>query len=258
MKKPKKNSIDILIEKLASEFSKIPNFNLTQEDADGNRLFNFVITKYSEINDFKTLYRRYFIPKTNEAVVDAKNAIKKSFYRKIIKVTESQLKENYYETIRLGYVGLFHKIENFVKGLLAECNEIYNNGETGSESIEMYFKKKFEFKFTDWYASYITHKINWICNCVKHNDGYPNKEKDFKYLNHLPENEKIQIGHDEFYSDIDLIADSFFQFKLTQILTLSLYKMMMDEHGDNLDQFDNDKLAEIEKNLEVLMKSYAP
>ena len=64
MKNQRKNRIDILIENLSNEFSKIPNFELIQTDANANRLFNFVIARFSEIQDYKTLYQRYFIPET--------------------------------------------------------------------------------------------------------------------------------------------------------------------------------------------------
>jgi len=253
MKKTKTNSIDNLIDKLASEFSKIPNFDLTQIDEDGNRLFNFIITKFSEIHDFKILHRRYFIPMTNKAIVDAKNALKTSFYRNIINVGESQLKENYYETIRLGYVGLFHKVENFVKGLLFEANLIYNDGKSGADSIEKYFEKKYKFKFTNWHSDKIAHKINWICNSVKHYDGYPKKEDEFEYSNRFPDNEKIKIDHDEFYQDIEYISNSFFQIKLSQILSFSSYKMVMDDSKENISDTDKAMLADIESKLKILM-----
>ena len=57
MKKPSKNKIDQLIENLSVEFSKIPNFELTQTDTDANRIFNLIISKFSDIQDFKTLYK---------------------------------------------------------------------------------------------------------------------------------------------------------------------------------------------------------
>jgi hypothetical protein len=170
MKKTRKNNIDQLINKLAIEFSKIPNFDLTQTDEDGNRLFNFVVSKFSEIQDFRTLYQRYFIPSTNKAIVDAKKEIRSSFYKNLLNVTESQIMENHYDTIRLGYVGLFHKIENYIKDLLKEANLLYNNGKTGNNSIEEFFKKEYNFKFNNWYSDFWIQKINCISNCVKHYD----------------------------------------------------------------------------------------
>lgn len=234
MKSQRKNRIDILIEILSNEFSKIPNFELIQTDINANRLFNFVIAKFSEIQDYKTLYQRYFIPSANKATIDARNEIKTSYYKNIITISELQLKENYYDTIRLGYVGLFHKIENFIKELLFEANLIYNDGKSDDESIEKFYDKRYKFKFNDWYSDIYTNKINWICNCVKHYNGYPKKEPKYKYLSHLSEDEKIRINQDEFFKDIDYIANSYFKFKLAQILTLSLFKMLIDTDKEEL------------------------
>ncbi|MDP4208550.1 MAG: hypothetical protein Q8928_07025 [Bacteroidota bacterium] len=251
MKKVRRNKIDLLIENLSVEFSKIPNFELTQTDTDANRLFNFIIIRFSEIQDFKSLYQGYFIPSTNKAIADARNEIRASFYRKSLNVSDSQLKENYYDTIRLGYVGLFHKIENYVKDLLVEANQLFNEGKSGDDSIEKFYEKNYKFKFTDWYADLWINKINWICNCVKHYDGYPKKEPKYKYLNHLPENEKIRINHDEFYKDIDYVVNTFYHLKLAQVFTLSLFKMVTDSKNDDI---LNDELKEKYLDLERQMK----
>jgi len=254
MKNNRKNKIDILIERLSIEFAKIPNFELTQTDTEANKLFNFVMIRFSDIQDFKTLYQGYFIPSANKAIVDARNEIKSSYYRKIINISDFQLKENYYDTIRLGYVGLFHKIENFIKDLLIEANLIFNDGKSGTESIEKYYEKEYKFRFNDWHGDLTTNKINWICNCVKHYDGYPKKEPKYKYLEHLSENEKIRINHDEFYRDIDYIANTFYQLKLAQVLSFSVFKMLI----NNLNDFDNtedfqEKYNEIERQIRQLM-----
>ena len=254
MKKPRKNSLDQLINNLAVEFSKIPNFDLTQTDEDGNRLFNFVVTKFSEIQDFRILYQRYFIPSTNKAIVDAKKEIRSSFYKNLLNVTESQLKENHFDTIRLGYVGLFHKIENFTKDLLKEANLVFNNGKTGKDSIEKFFEKEYNFKFNNWHSNVWVHKINWISNCVKHYDGYPKKEPKYKYLEHLPENEKIRIEHNEFYKDIEYVANTYYQFKLSQVFSLAVFKMSKDEMNEDIMPEElKEKYAELEQKIKQIM-----
>jgi hypothetical protein len=254
MKKTRKNNIDQLINKLAIEFSKIPNFDLTQTDEDGNRLFNFVVSKFSEIQDFRTLYQRYFIPSTNKAIVDAKKEIRSSFYKNLLNVTESQIMENHYDTIRLGYVGLFHKIENYIKDLLKEANLLYNNGKTGNNSIEEFFKKEYNFKFNNWYSDFWIQKINWISNCVKHYDGYPIKEPKYEYLKHLPENEKIRIDHKEFYKDIEYVANTFYQFKLSQVLSLAVFKMSKDDMNvDIMTEELKEKYSELEEKIKQIM-----
>lgn len=254
MRKPKRNSLDHLIYNLTVEFSKIPNFDLTQTDDDANRLFNFVITKFSEIQDFKTLYKRYFIPSTNKAIVDAKKEIRASIYKKLLSVTESQLMENHHDTIRLGYVGLFHKVENFTKDLLKEANSVFNDGKAGQDSIEKFFEKEYNFKFNNWHADTVIHRINWVSNCVKHYDGYPIKKPKYPYLNHLPENEKIKIQDKEFYRDIEYVANTYYQLKLSQILCLAVFKMSKDDMNEGLmTDEQKEKYADIKTNVKQLM-----
>jgi len=229
MKNKNTNRIDQLIINLLTEFSKIPNFELTKTDSDANRMFNVVVNKFSDIHDFKTLYKRYYIPASNRAIVDTRNELKTSFYRKVLNITDNQLKENYFDTIRLGYVGLFHKVENYVKDILAEANLIFNDGKTGIDSIEKFFEKNYQFKFNNWNSDLTLNKINWISNCVKHYDGYPKKEPKFQCLSNLPENEKIKIDHETFFKDMEYVSDSYYQFKLTQIFTMAVFKMWTDD-----------------------------
>ena len=256
MKNKAKNRIDELITRLSNEFSKIPNFELTQTDSDANRMFNIVINKFSDIQDFKTLYKRYYIPASNRAIADTRNELKTSFYRKALNLTDNQLKENYYDTIRLGYVGLFHKVENYVKDILLEANLLFNEGKTGRDSIETFFDKNYNFKFNNWYADITLNKINWICNCVKHYDGYPKKEPKYQYLSHLPETEKIKIDHDSFFKDIEYVADSYYQFKLAQIFTLAVFKMATDDKIEDEDIMTDElraKYLDLEDKVKKLM-----
>lgn len=234
MKNQSKNRIDQLVVSLSEELSRIPNFELTRTDPDANRLFNLIVTKFSDIQDFKTLYKRYYIPAANRAIVDIRKELKTSIYVKVLSVTDTQLKENYYDTIRLGYVGLFHKVENYIKDLLKEVNILFNEGRTGSESIENFFEKNYKFKFNNWYSDIWINKINWICNCVKHYDGYPKKEPKFQYLRHLPENEKIKIEQEDFYKDIDYVIDTFYKIKLSQIFSLAVFKMATEDKNEDL------------------------
>lgn len=251
MKKAKFNRIDTIINSLLNEFSNIPNFDLTRTDEDANRLFNLVISKFSEIQDYKTLYQKYFIPSTNKAIVDTKKEIKTSIYKKLLNVSETQLKENYHDTIRLGYVGLFHKIENYNRDLLTEANLIFSEGKTEEFSIEKYFKLNHDFIFNNWYSDKVLHKINWICNCVKHYDGYPKKIPKYEDLSNLSENVKIKIDHHEFYSDIDYITDNYYQFKLSQVFMLGSYKNVVENINHD---FITDDLKKKFDELEIRAK----
>jgi hypothetical protein len=228
--KQKSNWVDNLVVNLTSEFSKIPNFHLTQDDPDGNRLFNFIVGRFSEIHDFKTLFRRYYIPATNRAIVDAKKQIRNSRFKKIISITEEQSKENYYALIRLGYVGLFHKLESFINELCFEANLIFNTDEEECETIEEFALREYNWKPKDWYNDPFTHRINWIAICEKHYDGYPKKKPKYPHLQHLPEEDKIRIDQSDFYRDLEYVSDKYYLFRLRQIFTLGAYKNLMSSH----------------------------
>ena len=60
MKKP--NSIDLLVENLALEFSKIKDFDLLQNDPTGKLAFNFVVKNAFELNAHKNLFVYSYIP----------------------------------------------------------------------------------------------------------------------------------------------------------------------------------------------------
>ena len=189
MKKKKINAFDIIIEKLSDNFSKINNFHLLHESDEGKKLFDLIVKQISELEGFQTLFLNYYIPASNRAAADGWNQISNSKYRHLIGISKSDLKENVYETIRLGYVGLFHKYESYLKALVEAANFLLKdlNEEGNLLSIEKYCKKELG---VDIYRSHhkfsITKRVNYISNCIKHYDGLPIKEPvhvDFTNVN---------------------------------------------------------------------------
>ncbi|OFX69671.1 MAG: hypothetical protein A2X12_01140 [Bacteroidetes bacterium GWE2_29_8] len=245
-----KNSIDSLIEYIKNVLSEIPNFKLVQTDPNASKLFNSIVAKYSDIQSFKTLYKMYYIPAANRAIIDTRKELKTSIYKKYIIITDDELKENYYETIRLGYVGLFHKIENFVKEMLVQANLILNIHKEEKDSIENYYKNNYKFTFNNWKEDPIIEKINWISNCEKHYDGFPLKEPN---LLNLPKYEKIKKVHEDFYKDIDYVAEIFYKNKLLEIFMLSSFKMIKDYISENT---PTDEIKQKSLIFELTVKDY--
>lgn len=248
MVKKKKTSLDQVIESLAQEFSKIPNFDLTQTDPEANRLFNFILRKATEITAFKGLFLSHYIPATNRAIAEAKIEIKKSFYRSIIKTTDDEMKENHYEIIRLGYVGLFTKIENFHKELIVEIDYALNEGKG---DLRSFIEKKFEYNFKNWHWDSTVKKINWINNRVKHDGSYPNDDPPFQ-LRLLPKDQKIRISKDEFSTDLDFISGDYFIMIIRMYSTFGLYKIFMED--DTSLSEDEEYQREIRKIEESIRK----
>src|SRR5690606_247016 len=106
---------------------------------------------------------------------------------------------------RLGYVGAYHKYENFLKNLIPMMDEFFKEIDFEDKflPIKEYLKTEFDVELNKTTHNFlVTQKINWICNCVKHYDGLPIKEPIPKYLNYFDKNRKIQIDSKEFKKDM--------------------------------------------------------
>jgi hypothetical protein len=269
MKKPnpKYNPIDLLVERLADNFAKVKDFDKLQDSEEGKKLFDLIIKSTSEMENFQTLFLNYYIPSANRSIADSWNQISKSKYKHLLNISKDQLKENLYETIRLGYVGLFHKYESYLKALIDATNFLLKelNEENNLLSIEEYCKKKYKmniFKSHDKFA--ITSRINYISNCVKHWDGFPVKEpihSDFIYANR---NEKIRIEKDIFKIDIDRLK-SHCELLLSQIITIGfkqyfeldyeiIKKSLKPELKDSAET--KQKLEEMIKNFDFVLSDF--
>lgn len=126
----------------------------------------------------------------------------------MINATQLDLKENLYETVRLGYVGLAYKVEGFTKAI-----------RKNNELIKKAYEIEFEYDVVDYIKRIVgvdflnpieirsLNKIRIISNAVKHNSGYPQKperEKDDikKYIPYLDTRGKINIEPELFLLDI--------------------------------------------------------
>ena len=208
MKKNKaSNRLDVLIEKLATEFAKIPNFELTQTDDLAKRVWQTIMFRLSDLSSFKELVSNHFIPATNKAIFQAKQEIATSRYKHLIKIDNSLLNETYYDTIRNAYVSLFHKFESYIGDVIKIASIMFEDPENKlKEQIDKYAKRKFGFDIKNWHQFYITQKINWICNCVKHYDGYPIKKPVPIFFQNIPEDKRIELTVDDFKRDCDMLT----------------------------------------------------
>lgn len=247
------NRYDIFIEKLSQEFAQIKNFNLTQEDEDGKRIFNFIVKRLAEINSFKTLFTHYYLPAASKSVVDSLKEIQKSKYRHILVITKEELKENYYETIRLAYIGMFHKYESYVDDLIIHSELLISDLDETGQPLTKYVEQKFNYKIKDWKNSPTINRLNWISICNKHYDGYPlKKPKHSNYL-HLSDSERMKFTKDDFVKDIDLLIEHY-TLMLQTVFILALHKMTFEgetfEVGEYTDIELNQKLIDGKKDMD--------
>ena len=228
MRKKKQNRFDLLVEKLIEEFAKIPNFDLTQTDKVANQIFNRITFRIADVSAYKDLICSHFIPATNKAIFDSKRDFQQSKYKQFLKITDLDFKETLNDTIRLSYVGLFHKLENYINDVIEITDLIFDEIFETEGTVEQWAKEKFDFKIKNWQQFYITHKINWIANCVKHKDGFPIKEPIPIGFRHLDKNKRIELSKDEFKKDCESLIE-FYPMYLQIMFIFAQHKMMFEE-----------------------------
>ncbi len=268
MKKPKKiNSIDLLIEKLAIGFANTKDFEKLQESEEGQKMFDFLVKSISDMETFESLFLNYYIPASNKSIVDSWKQISESKYKHLLKIKKEELKENLYETIRLGYVGLFHKYESYLKALVKATDFLMTdvNQENNLLGIEKYCKKEYGieiYKSHDLFP--ITNRINYVSICVKHYDGLPTKipiHSDFK---NYDKTERIKLDQSVFKSDIDRLKIHC-ELLLTQLITMAfkqyfsldyetIQKSLKPELKSKLET--KDKIDDIKKNFDLVLSDF--
>lgn len=207
---PKYNPIDLLIEKLLENFAKGKDFDKLQESEEGKKLFDLIIKSISEMENFQILFLNYYIPSANKSISESWNQITTSKYKHLLNISKEELKENLYETIRLGYVGLFHKYESYLKAIIDATDFLFKDlrEENGLLTIQDYCKKEFGIKeITKSHHHFkITKRVNYISNAVKHNDGFHRSEIHPDFIN--PDTEKrIEVYKETFKTDIERMKE---------------------------------------------------
>ena len=224
----KKNKFDLMVAHLASEFSKISNLDLITTDPDGKKAFNLVIFRLSEIISYKELISNHFVPATNKAIVDSKNDILRSMYRHFLDIKSMDFSESLHDTLRLAYVGLFHKIESFIGSLEEIGNILFSEDGTYKRNVMEWAKKSYKFDFKDWSRFDVIHKIYWICICVKHYDGFPLKKPLPSSIVAHDLTRRISVSVKEFKEDCDMLL-KVYNVLISLFLSFVISKKMIDD-----------------------------
>ncbi|MBF0649282.1 hypothetical protein IR083_10660 [Dysgonomonas sp. GY75] len=224
-KNKKINRFDQLTDNLTKEFLKIPNFNLVLENELANKVFNMTSFRMMEIISYKELVCNSFIPAVNKSIYIGKNEVRNSRHKNLIDIKSFDFEETLFDTIRLAYVGLFHKLENYINEVETIINLIFQKEVFETEvTVSEWAKERFQFNLKDWRQFYITSKINWICNCVKHRDGYPTKDPKPVGFQAIDESLRIRIKVDEFKKDCDMLIDLYPHY-LSIMTSIAKHKM---------------------------------
>jgi hypothetical protein len=84
-----------------------------------------------------------------------------------------------------------------------------------------------------------TFEINWICNCVKHKDGYPIKTPKPDFYNNLDENKRISLTVKDFKTSCDRLLD-LYPLYIETLKVFAIHKVFVegepsaDLYSDNL------------------------
>jgi hypothetical protein len=196
------SNFEELIVPILTEYSKAKDPHLQKS-------FTFLLRSIIDLGSFHYSYMRVILPTTQKQTKKTEALFKKSFYYNQLKISKT-FDDAVFEVIRIGYVHLYHKYESFKTGLIECLDENLTNVFKSKISISKYLIENYKYKVDDLKSQpRQLRKINWICNCVKHKDGFPTKQnppKEFENCNKL---ERIRITQKEFESDIFFLIDHF-------------------------------------------------
>lgn len=257
MKKKKVNSYDSLVEKLANASNPEQLVNI-YSDEDAKNLFEFYLKKHSEVLIYKQLYVSTFFPAVNKVIALDQKAHRNSKYKKLLILSEDDFKENLYEVIRLAYVGLFHKYENFIDSLIKFTIQLYRDDYKDRKEFEKVMKDKLEYRIKDWKNFGTINRLNWIVNCIKHYDSYPLKRNErelnqgvpLEYLNY-PADEKIRLSTKDFKEDVDRVV-KIFEFMFSFIPKIGPLKDMFRDDDDYINLMGREYVEESHRKADAI------
>lgn len=169
MRRNNSKQLDTVIGKLFDEFIKADK---VREDPALLSLVLKTLKHLGEIQDFKGMYKKYFIPKVNKYLVDLRKVIRGSKFKTLITNEFIDLEENKNEMIRLAIVGVFHKYESFRKDLVRNFN-IYLKEIELDYDIKNYIETNYDFKLRENWKNETLFEVSWICNRIKHDSSLP-------------------------------------------------------------------------------------
>lgn len=200
-RKKSKNTIDSVLDAVVLELINADKAHNILDSPKGMRLIESFSRSLIEIIWVKEAFVKEYIPRATKAYVNSRNEWKTSRYRTKFQFDDSFFREAINETIRLGYIGLFHKYESFIKNSVQETELYFSNIWESNISLDDFAKNEFGIKvFWNWKISRSVDRLNWISNSCKHNNGFPKtpKHDDFK---NWPDDQKLIISKDAFKAD---------------------------------------------------------
>ncbi|MFN0200453.1 MAG: hypothetical protein ACKVTZ_02980 [Bacteroidia bacterium] len=226
----KRNHFDLFVEEISKSF-KFENLDKISDNPKGMVLFTTIITKLAEFQELKNLFKRDFLPAVSRSIVASKRELHNSKYKKLLLeyISNGAANEMFNETVRLGYIALYHKYESFVTLVIKAYDNFYEEEFTKKESIKAFAKR--EFQVEKWPLLGISiDRIRWISNCVKHTDAFPIHPHDPAFINH-PKDKKLVLSKDELMQDMDIVH-TFCQGLMQYVSSVGAFKMLSEIDSD--------------------------
>lgn len=203
----KKKNIDNMLDLIISETIKADEKSNFLSNPKAVDLFQSIITNRFEIQQMISLFSSEFLPRTAKLTHQTKQQWRKSRYRKHFAITEEQLKSNFYETVRLGYISIFHKYEGYVAQILPKFQEHFSESCGDGTTLIKFAKDEFNLNLNKhWHITSQLKRINWIVNTCKHNNGYPNPKYPLEYKE-FSKGQKLKLSKSDFVKDAKYIEE---------------------------------------------------
>lgn len=230
----KSNQFDEIISDVIGKLSAVPGFDVMIQDNEGAKLFDFIARRFSNLARLKALYLNSFIPAVNKNIADTISMMNSSVYCNELKISRAEIKDTYYEVVRLGYVHLFNSMEGYYSELLTIANSIVLTDD-GEMTIQRWLEQHCNINIEkNWKKVHpLAEKINWIANSVKHNDGFPKEDSRPKDRNEAqyPVGMRIQIEGKEFQRDIDASIQMYILY-MQYVFLFKSYRMCVASRDD--------------------------
>ena len=170
-----------------------------------------------EIRQIRDLFGKEYLRKASKSIVEERKEWLKSKWKKIFNITDEQLKSNYYETLRLGYIGLFHKYEGYSSIIVKKFEIQFSDAWETKDDLVKFIESEFNIKRFNryWTITPRLERINWIVNSCKHFNGFPRPKGHYKYPQ-FPTGQKLVLTKPQFLSDANYIEE--LTDKLNQVL----------------------------------------
>ncbi|MCB9192841.1 MAG: hypothetical protein H6602_14365 [Flavobacteriales bacterium] len=184
------------------------------DDPIGREAFDIISFRLADINSYKNLVCNGFIKSANQMIVTTKDDVRKSHYGKLVKIDNEQYRETLYDTVRLSYIGVFHKIEAYAKEV-AYLTELILRESAGPDfSIIEHVHQNFGIKNITkcWQQFEAFNTVNWVANGSKHCDGRPHPNMVPIKYSCLPEDERMKLTKDNFVEDCQAVIDFYPKF----------------------------------------------